>query len=108
MKHIFVINLKKGLKNLYLHIYVRRFLNMIKWQCKFIKVQLILVSYDDQRYEAGSNIIVNLRNERSIDSYRLTIIDELKKYMSIPDMLPIKQIIFKYEEFNKKSEIPME
>ena len=97
---LYVLKLKADLNPNYLNQYITKF-SKLPFKSRFISVQLKLQSIDDQIYLIGNRCILDLKNPRTIKSYKLMIIDFYKKFLSIPNILKIKFVIFEYEELDK-------
>lgn len=96
---LYVIRIKSDLNKIYLNRYISKFykLNFTK---RFVKVQLRIKTFDDQIYAIGNQCYLDLHNPRTLTSYKLMVVDFYEKFTKIPNILPIKFVIFEYEELD--------
>ena len=97
---MYVIKIKTDLnKNFYLNRYITKF-SKLPFKGRFIKVQMKLRTIDGQVYLIGNQCYLDLKNLKTLTSYKLIIMDFYEKFDKIPQISPIKFIIFEYEELN--------
>ena len=94
---LFVIRIKSALNKNYLNGYISKFFKL-PFESRFVKIQLKLKTVDDQIYSIGNQCFIDLNNPKTLTSYKLLIIDFYDKFLSIPNIMPIKFIIFEYQE----------
>ena len=96
---LFVIRIKSSLNKNYLNGYISKFFKQ-PFERRFLKIQLKLKTVDGEIYSIGNQCFIDLNNPKTLASYKLLIIDFYDKFLSIPNIMPIKFIIFEYQEVN--------
>ena len=96
---LFAIRIKTELNKMYLNRYITKFYKL-PFEKRFVKVQLKLKTIDGQIYAIGNQCYLDLKNPKTIASYKLMIIDFYEIFAKLPQILPIKFIIFEYCELD--------
>lgn len=97
---IHINKVKKPLTRAKLNNFCSKFFKL-NFNSEYISVQLKFKDIDNQIYDIGKPCVVNITQKRSIQSYKIHVIDEWENFLILPNTGLINRVIFDYKIVNK-------
>ena len=97
----YIIKLRSECNNAKMRYYVNSFLRNAKIKGRFIKVQIKIVTENNQPIDLGKNYLIDIANISEVEAYRYYVNQAYNEYTNSPDSEKIVRIQYVYVSLKK-------